>query len=108
MEDVCNIIISPKVLEKLAKKHQVNSREVRECFLNYEMRLFLKDNRDNHRTEPPTLWFIGETYRSRKLKIIFIAKKGKIHIKSAFDPNVEEKRIFDSHCRQCDREKLNG
>lgn len=91
-----NIIISQTVLDKLANKHGVKELEVEECFLNYDLNKYLKDNREEHQTNPPTLWFISETHRGRKLKIIFIARDGKIYIKSAFEPNQQELTLFHS------------
>lgn len=88
-----NLIISAATLDKLKKKHGVERREVEQCFLNADGPL-LEDKRARHRTEPPTLWFIAETNAKRLLKIVYIREDGKVHLKSAFDPNDEEMNIY--------------
>jgi len=86
---------SAKVAEKLAKKHNVKIEEVVQCFANKEDRAnYLRDTRWQHETEPPTQWFISETDYGRKLKVVFIRKGGDLEIKSAFEPNEEEVRIY--------------
>jgi hypothetical protein len=66
------LIISPKIREKLAQKNPpVTDEEVRECFWNRTART-LTDSRSEHRTRPPTRWFIAETATGRRLKIVFI------------------------------------
>lgn len=87
------LILSPRVREKLETKHQVKEQEVRECFLNY-VGEYLLDEDEKHVTDPPTLWFIGETYRGRLLKIIFVCRDGNIYLKSAFDANEKSQRIY--------------
>lgn len=89
-----SLVISPAVREKLRSKHKVQEQEIRECFLDFEGK-FLIDTREDHNTNPPTLWFIGHTYQGRKLKIIFIHRDGNIYIKSAYEANEVEKRIYN-------------
>lgn len=88
------LVISPAIREKLRTKHKVQEQEMRECFLNFEGK-YLMDSREDHNTDPPTLWFIGETYQGRELKIIFIHRNGNIYIKSAYEANKVAKRIYD-------------
>jgi len=89
-----NIIISSEILEKLRTKHNVEPREVEQCFENL-IGLFLEDDREDHRTDPPTLWFIAPTNKERLLKVVFIFIDGNAHIKSAFEPNGEEISIYE-------------
>ena len=89
-----NIIISSGVLEKLSTKHHVEQREVEQCFENL-IGLFLEDPREDHKTDPPTLWFISTTNKNRLLKVVFIFIDGNVHIKSVFDPNAEEVSIYE-------------
>ncbi len=55
-----NLEISGGVLDKLANKHQVERKEVEQCFRNINGPLLI-DNREDHRTNPPTLWFLSYT-----------------------------------------------
>jgi hypothetical protein len=89
-----NLIVSPKIEDKLAKKDPpVSVREVEQCFENRSGGV-LTDTRERHKTNPPTLWFIAKTNCNRDLKIVYIADKGNIYLKSAFDPDAEEQRIY--------------
>ena len=88
--------ISYKIIEKLEHKHRVKVDEVWECFLNREYG-FLEDTRLNHRTDPPTLWFIAETDTGRKLKVVFIELNGNYEIKTAYEPNKNEVSIYEKY-----------
>jgi uncharacterized DUF497 family protein len=87
------LVISAKVKHKLLVKHGVSEREVRECFCDPDL-VLLVDNREDHQTDPPTQWFIGETNMGKRLKVILIFDSGDVIIKSAFPPNAEEERIY--------------
>ena len=63
------------------------------CFENRYGGL-LEDTREEHATMPLTRWFIAETNESRCLKICFIPYETELHIKSAYEPNPEEIRIY--------------
>ncbi|MGQ5766664.1 hypothetical protein ACUNI9_27665 [Serratia sp. IR-2025] len=90
------IEISKEIEDKLRLKHQVTKKEVQEALLNCNGNL-LTDNREQHRTTPPTQWLIAETNQRRELKICFIIIDGNIHIKSAFEPNELERKIYAKH-----------
>ena len=96
------ISIHERVLEKLTSKHRVTADEVRQCFENRDGGL-LEDDREEHRTDPPTQWFIAETNQCRKLKIIFIQRlaRGVVRadVRSAYEPNAEELRIYEKYGR---------
>jgi len=87
--------ISAKVKAKLQRKHNVTEDEISECFQSCE-KSFLIDPREEHQTIPPTQWFISETDYGRLLKVVFIIREdGDIGIKTAFEPNAEEMRIYN-------------
>jgi len=90
------MIISERVVQKLAEKHGVNKSEIVECFTNRESN-FLTDMREDHQTNPPTMWFVAQTDFGRKLKVAFIqdANTGEVIIKTAYEANAEEQRIYD-------------
>ncbi len=64
------LIITEQVENKISKKHNINRSEVVQCFSNKIGKL-LEDEREEHKTDPPTHWFIAETDAGRELKIIF-------------------------------------
>ncbi|PHQ25480.1 ADP-ribosyl-(dinitrogen reductase) hydrolase [Marinobacter guineae] len=84
---------SSAVKQKLAQKHGVSLEEVQQCFANREGNL-LEDIREEHKTDPPTQWFIAETDYGRRLKVAFMLKNGDIIIKTAYEPNQTEERIY--------------
>lgn len=92
-----NFKISKRISEKLLEKHGVTTEEVFECFLNRTKGL-LEDTRLDHKTNPPTLWFIAETDHCRLLKIVFIElPDGTYEIKTAYAPNENEVKIYERH-----------
>lgn len=92
-----NLKLSKRIAEKLEKKHNVKAVEIGECFLNRTQGL-LEDTRINHRTDPPTLWFIAETDHGRLLKVVFIElTDGSYEIKTAYEPNDNEVKIYERH-----------
>ena len=78
------IVISPATLEKLETRHKVSRREIEQCFENREGQYF-EDIREEHKTDPATLWFVSPTNQNRILKVIFVFNNGNIYIKSAYD-----------------------
>jgi hypothetical protein len=88
------LVMSQHVRTKLANKNPpVTKEEILQCFANHTGKLLI-DTRSEHLTDPKTLWFISETDYGRKLKIAYIPKEGDIIIKTAYDPNPDELRIY--------------
>jgi hypothetical protein len=102
MRATVNIYISDRVQAKLAGKHQVTADEIRHCFENREG-TFLEDNREEHKTDPPTQWFIAETNQRRVLKVVFILERllkgSRINIRTAYEPNATEVSIYNKHAK---------
>lgn len=90
------IIISDAVLIKLNRKHNVSVKEVEECFLNRLGGLLL-DAREEHKTEPETLWFVAATNKNRALKVIYITDGSAIYLKSAYEANPSIIRIYEKY-----------
>lgn len=91
-----NLIISEAILKKLKEKHDVCRREVEQCFENLEGPL-LVDNREEHRSDPPTLWFLSRTNKNRLLKIAYIQRGSKVFLRTCYAPNDDEIAIYASH-----------
>jgi len=92
------IEMSTAIRKKLRDKHDVSEKEIRQCFLNRQKH-FLEDEREEHKTVPPTQWFISLTNKQRELKILFVNENGKIHVKSAFEPNDKERWVYNCNAR---------
>ena len=88
-----NLKISDGVLRKLEEQHNVTRTEVEQCFRNRLGRL-LVDNRALTKTNPPTLWFVACTNKERNLKVVYIQRGNIVELKTAYDPNEEEIRIY--------------
>jgi len=88
------IIISPETKEKLKIKHSVSPRHVEQCFENREG-MFLIDDREDHRTDPPSMWFIAQDNEGRTLKVVFIFEHGNIYIKTAYSPSPEVISLYE-------------
>jgi len=93
-----NFVITAKIKKKLIEKHHVVEEEMLQCFAN-RTKGFLEDKRANHRTDPPTRWFISESDFGRRLKIVFVLKFHEVHIKSVFEPNDTEERIYEKFAK---------
>ncbi|EHA1204515.1 MULTISPECIES: hypothetical protein [Vibrio] len=92
------LVISTEVRKKLRTKHDVIEQEIVECFANREAG-FLKDIREQHQSDPPTLWFVAETDYGRKLKVVFIyfPDTNKFVIRTAYPANPTEISIYEKH-----------
>lgn len=94
---VLNINISETIIEKLIEKHSVTRSEIEECFYNRTKGL-LEDTREQHRTRPPSMWFIAKTDEERLLKVVFIElHNGTYEIKTAYEPNNNEAKIYEKY-----------
>jgi uncharacterized DUF497 family protein len=93
-----NLRISEAVLQKLETKHGVTRRDVEQCFEN-KCGLLLVDNREDHRTDPPTLWFVAPTNKGRQLKVIFIYRDGRVHLRSAYDADHSTCMLYNNKAR---------
>jgi uncharacterized DUF497 family protein len=91
-----SLIVSAGVLAKLRDKHGVTVREVEQCFENL-CGTYLEDTREDHQTDPPTLWFVAPTNQDRLLKVAFIFLDGNVHIKSAFEADAQAQTIYERH-----------
>jgi hypothetical protein len=94
-----NLIVSTSILEKLKNKHNVEKREAEQCFENIDGPL-LVDDREDHKTDPQTLWFISKTNKDRLLKIAYIQKGHMVYLKTCYEPNEDEIQIYLSHIKR--------
>lgn len=91
-----NLLISEGVSTKLRDKHDVSRREVEQCFENIEGPLLI-DDREDHKSDPPTLWFISRTNLNRLLKIVYIQRGKTVCLRTAYEPNEAEILIYQSY-----------
>ncbi len=94
LQPMKNLITSPAIVEKLQQKHHVCRREVEQCFDNLEGPL-LTDTREDHQSDPPTLWFLSRTNRNRLLKVVYIQRGSKVYLRTCYEPNEDEISIYD-------------
>lgn len=88
------IYISEAVGRKLKDKHRVSVQEVMQCFRHREGK-FAYDTREEHQTNPPTVWFIAPTDAGRRLKVIFVMyPQAEFVIKSAYDADSASEELY--------------
>ncbi len=88
-------IISKKTAQKLRERHGVDLHEVIECFEN-RTKSPIEETREEHRSYPPTQWFIAETDTGRRLKVVFIQiSPVKTVIRTAYEPDDIEEEIYE-------------
>ena len=92
------IRFSDKIKTKLADRN-ISRLEVEQCFFNVEGN-YLDDTRAQHKTDPTTKWFVAETDKGRRLKIMFVPRDDGVDIKSAYDSTEEVWRMYqrNAHC----------
>ena len=91
------LYLSPKIRQKLTlKTPPVSENDIYECFTN-RTHSFLKDTREDHKTDPITLWFVSENDYGRRLKVCFMNDGQQVSIKSAYVPNADEERIYQKY-----------
>jgi hypothetical protein len=89
-----SIILSQKIRDKLAdKNHRVTERDICECFAN-KTRGFIEDDREEHRTDPATMWFVSENNYGRRIKVMFVIRDSDIYIKSAYPATEAVARMY--------------
>jgi len=89
------IYITDTIARKLKEKHNVSEVEVVQCFRN-KIGKYAEDTRPEHQAGRPTVWFIAETDNSRRLKVVFVRySRNEYVIKSAYEPNADEERLYD-------------
>ncbi|MDP4536185.1 DUF4258 domain-containing protein [Alkalimonas collagenimarina] len=88
------ILISAKVKKKLHEKHSITVDEVHEA-ISGRLAGFLEDIREEHKSDPPTYWFIGSTDFGKLLKVVCIFKDENIIIRTAYRANRKELDIYN-------------
>lgn len=92
-----NIVIYPKILQKLNEKHGVSRDEVEQAFMNRTGQL-AEEVRPKNQGGDPRFWFISETDTGRRLKVVFVfdeEEPGPVVI-TAYDPNPKEESLYES------------
>lgn len=91
--------ITPKVLAKIGQQDHgsLSQRDVEQCFENWNGGT-CTDAREEHRTDPPTQWFVSEDNRCRKIKVVFVQVGDDIYIKSAYPATDDVVRIYRKFC----------
>lgn len=90
------LVISPRIKEKIEDSSHgaVVEREVRECFLNRCGRV-CKDDREQHKSDPVTQWFVAPTHVGRLLKIVYVEDDEHIYLKSAYPATKTVEDMFE-------------
>lgn len=95
------IHVHGKIEQKLREKHPpVTVQEVEEAWYLHEGNVLL-DNREEHQSDPPTVWFISETMSGRLLKVVMVPyeEQGFAILRTAYDPDESEVDFYDERQR---------
>jgi hypothetical protein len=88
--------VSEFVEQKIKEFHNVTVIEAEEAFTTFNGKM-LEDDRVEHRTKPPTYWFLSETFDGRLLKIVvkIIWEKQIAFLRTAYEPSDEEINFYE-------------
>ena len=56
---------------------------------------FIEDDREEHRTDPRTLWFVSQNNYGVKIKVMFVIRGSEIYIKSAYRATDTVSAMYD-------------
>jgi hypothetical protein len=87
------LYISPTIAKKLKDKHGVETTEVQEAWDAYDGTT-LEDTREQHRTNPATMWFLSKTKAGRILKVVYVPEDGIGYLRTSYDANATEIWLF--------------
>jgi hypothetical protein len=96
MKTMKNLIVSDPIKNKLQVRHSVSVRDVEQCFEN-KCGMYLQDIREDHQTDPPTLWFVAPNNSGRMLKIMLVFREGSVYLKSAYDATPELQALYEKY-----------
>ena len=91
------LLASKAVKEKMERFHNVSFIEVEEAFFLHRGKE-IEDARAQHKTNPPTTWFVAETFDGRLLKVVIINyfDDEVAVLRTAYEPSEFEVRLCDS------------
>lgn len=90
------LYITEKIKTKLNNKHSLKVDVIEQVWKDYNG-ITLVDTREEHRTHPPTEWFIGTSTNGVAIKIVFVPHKeieGLVFLKTAYKPSSREIEIY--------------
>lgn len=90
------LLVSDEVRKKLIEKHGVDVKFVEAIWSTYEG-ILLIDDREQHRTNPPTEWFIALYPDQRPLKVVVVRDSSGTFLKTAYVANDIEQQIFKAN-----------
>ena len=97
------LVFAPSIVDKLLEKiPPVSVGEVEEAFLQWDG-YWVLDNREDHKTIPPTYWFLSETFDGRLLKIVIkpVPNTDYAYVRTAYDAYEEEIKIYEQKKSNC-------
>ncbi len=99
------LVFAPSIVMKLLEKNPpVTVSEVEEAFFQWDG-YWVLDDREDHRTIPPTYWFLSETLEGRLLKVVIklVPNTDYAYVRTSYDAYEEEINIYEQKKTQCNR-----
>lgn len=92
------LIASEAIIGKIQSKHGVDFLEAEEAFNNF-VGYPLEDTREEHKSKPPTLWCLSETYEGRLLKLVYIQYDDQqlAVLRTAYEPDDNEVELWNEN-----------
>lgn len=92
-----DLYASKAVENKIEEFHGVSLIEAEEAFFNFNGKM-LEDDRKQHRTKPPTYWFLSETFDGRLLKLVvkIDSTNDVAFLRTAYEPSQEEINFYEN------------
>ena len=98
------LVIADVIKRKLSVKHGVSEEEIQEAFLNRQPLVLAPEIRIKNQGTDPRYWFISETDRGRKLKVVFVfGSAGPPEIITAYEPNTSEEFLYAQELKKNER-----
>lgn len=95
-----NLVITPGILRKIGQPchGSLTQRIVEQCFENHCGRL-CTDDREEHRTDPPTRWFVAPDNHNRPIKVVYVQEGVTVYLKSAYPADPDVVRVFNKYAK---------
>lgn len=91
------LVFAESIKEKLSQKiPPVSVVEVEEAFSQWDG-WWVEDDRHEHRSDPPTYWFLAETFDGRLLKVVIkpLKNSNRAYVRTAYDADTMEIYVYE-------------
>lgn len=93
------LVMTEAIREKIWNEHHVSEWEVNEAWNNGHSGPWFIDDRERHKTNPPTVWTLSTTDLGRLLKLVVIPHKvkGIAILRTSYEPDDDEVSLYENN-----------